>query len=123
MNHADVKTNNPGETPGGFCTTCSHKVASFDGLTCCPNCGSHGTPCSTDNQVTVSINTHELRLLCIWAENWGLSIKSPDVVYGIATRLRNQIGDRATLTMADEFAELRKHGISIVTNHPAADQP
>jgi hypothetical protein len=123
MNSSDDHTKDSGASAEGFCTTCSHKVASFDGLTCCPNCGSTGTPCSNDNQVNVSINTHELRLLCIWAENWGLQIGNADPVYGIATRLRRQIGDRATLTMADEFAELRKFGVSFITNHPAADQP
>ena len=40
----------------GFCTTCSHKIESWDNLVCCPNCGSKGIPCGNENQVTISIN-------------------------------------------------------------------
>lgn len=107
----------------GFCTTCSHRIKSFDGLTCCPNCGSEGVPCATENQVTVEVNTHELRLLCIWAENWGNQIKNVDVVYGIAARLRRQLSRDLCLTMADEFSEMKRMGLDFETNHPSGDQP
>lgn len=113
----------------GFCTTCGHHVDSFDGLSCCPNCGSDGRPCDDANQVTVSISTHELRLLCIWAENWGHAIKDgsgdASVVYGIAVRLRKQLGDKDTpLTMADKFQQLKDDlGYKVETNHPAGDIP
>lgn len=108
----------------GFCTTCNFQVESFDGLTQCPQCGSKGVPCAYKNQVTVSVNTHELRLLCIWAENWGNKIGSPDVVYAIAGRLRRQLVDKdLPLTMADEFQQLRDMGMEFETNHPSGDQP
>lgn len=107
----------------GFCTTCGYQITSFDGLTCCPNCGSTGVPCAAEDQVTVSVNVHELRLLCIWAENWGQKIETPDVVYGIAARLRKQIPDGTPLTMADEFLKLRQMGVSFETNHPSGDEP
>lgn len=107
----------------GFCTTCSFKIASFDGLTCCPNCGSKGVPCGVENQVTVEVNTHELRLLCIWAEHYGNQIKNADVIYGIAARLRRQLPKDLCLTMADEFGELKRMGFSFETNHPSGDLP
>lgn len=108
----------------GFCTICNFKVKSFDGLDKCPNCGSTGVPCATENQVNVSVNIHELRLLCMWAENWGNQIQRADVVYAIANRLRRQLGDKdVSLTMADEFQSLRDMGIQFVTNHPSGDLP
>jgi hypothetical protein len=54
----------------GFCTCCNYQVESFDDLTKCPQCGTTGVPCSYEDQRIISINLHELRLLCIWAENW-----------------------------------------------------
>lgn len=111
----------------GFCTLCGFQVESFEGLTECPNCGTDGVPCHNDNQVTVSINTHELRLLCIWAENWAGQTEAPvDVVYAIAARLRKQLPkdkQDLPLTMADEFRALKDAGFDYKTNHPAGDQP
>lgn len=112
---------------GGFCTLCSHHVDSFDGLTCCPNCMHTGKPCGDGDQVSVNVNVHELRVLCIWAENWAHHSKSqprsewmPDIVYAIAARLRKQLGEHAKvpLTMSDEFAHLKQH-FEFETNHPA----
>lgn len=111
---------------GGFCTICSFHVDSFDGLNCCPNCGATGVPCSDAEQVIVSVNTHELRILCIWAENWANTHKDVcvDAVYGIARRLRKQLGDKdAPLTMADEFQAIKDAGYEFETNHPAGDIP
>jgi hypothetical protein len=109
----------------GFCTRCSLKIESFEGLTQCPRCGSKGVPCGYDAQVSISVNTHELRILCIWAENWaGSTDADEDTVYAIAARLRRQLGDNDyPLTMADEFRALKAAGVDYETNHPAGDQP
>lgn len=117
----------------GFCTHCSRLFESFEGLSQCPNCGTRGIPCSFENQVNVRINTHELRILCIWAENFANSIKdipgddanktAPDTVYAIAARLRRQLGESVTLTMADELKAVNDAFPGSVTDHPAADQP
>lgn len=110
----------------GFCTRCGVEIESFDGLTACPRCGTTGVPCAADRQVEVSINVHELRILCIWAENWALSKPSVDenLVYAIAARLRRQLGELdCSLTMAEEFQSLRDAGFDFKTDHPAADQP
>lgn len=110
----------------GFCTCCNYQVESFDDLTKCPQCGTTGVPCSYEDQRTISINLHELRLLCIWAENWQSQLPDPhktDVVYSIATRIRKQLKDCPALTMADEFQKIKDLFPSFETNHPAADNP
>lgn len=108
---------------GGFCTECGVRIVSFDGLTACPACGTTGIPCSDDNQVTVSVNWHELHLLCVWAEHYAHSIKSPGVVYAIARRLQQQFPDRHKLTLAAEIQEVKRqfgqHGFE--TNIPGVE--
>ena len=76
----------------------------------------------------VSINIHELRVLCIWAENWGANLEDEksegsDLIYAIAARLRRQIEGSPALTMGDEFTAMKARGINFETNHPAGDQP
>lgn len=110
----------------GFCTLCGFRVASFEGLKCCPRCGHKGIPCSDHYQQNVSINLQELRVLCMWAENWAHAHKEENptmlsVVYGIAHRLRQQLVEGTCLTMSDEFEQLRKAGYDFETNHPSED--
>ncbi len=106
----------------GFCTDCDFKVESFDGPSKCPNCSSTGILCSYDNQVTISINWQELRILCIWAERWAVkAIETQEgidtskggrgTVYAIADRIMKQHEGRAKttpLTMAGEFRQLKE---------------
>lgn len=83
----------------------------------CPTCGSQGVPCGTDQDVTVEINWHELRVLVIWAENYAASCKRnagadrssekmPLTVSAIARRLQRQHPDLTPLTLAEEIAAL-----------------
>lgn len=95
---------------GGFCTDCGHRVASFEGLQSCPSCGSTGIPCADRNQVSVAVNWHELRVLVIWAENYGRSIDQQSTIYAIARRLEDQHPDRALevpLSLAGELRQLK----------------
>jgi hypothetical protein len=118
---------------GGFCTLCSHKVDSFDGLTQCPNCGSKGKPCGNEDQVSISINVHEIRLLCIWAENWAGTINDGseksggrDLIYAIANRIKPQLPESKRsipLTMREEFGQLKQSFPDFETNHKSADNP
>jgi hypothetical protein len=94
---------------GGFCTDCGHRVVSFDGLTPCPKCGTTNIPCHDDNQVTVSINWHELHILVVWAENWQRLQNLGRTVYGIAARIADQHPEHNALTFAGEIAEISKH--------------
>lgn len=109
----------------GFCTVCGVQVASFEGLQRCPHCGTQSLPCSFAEQVQVTVNLQELRVLCMWAERWALEREqegcNPDLVYAIATRLRNQLPTHLQhpLTMADELMKLREAGVQYSTNHPA----
>jgi len=91
------------------CTDCGVEFALPlpPGTTCCPNCKSDGVPCDVANDVTIKINWHELRILCIWAENYGRSIKKQGTVYSIAQRIEDQArGDKPPLTLARELGEI-----------------
>ena len=112
----------------GFCTSCGWKVTSFDGLKTCPQCGSKGVPCDDANQVTVSINWHELSLLCIWAERWAIEAVEPSgsggrgTVYAIADRLRVQHPDKWPLTLGGQINQLRDKGYDVKTNIPGEER-
>lgn len=93
---------------GGFCTDCGHKIASFDGLNGCPACDSRGIPCASENQVSVSVNWHELRILVIWAENWQRRHTLGRTVYAIAKRIESQHPEQPCLTLASELGEIAK---------------
>lgn len=104
-------TTTPKPEQGGFCIDCCHEVATFDGLGACPLCGSSSVPCAWSDQVQVSVNWQELRVLVIWAENWARHCAKttptmPRTVYRIAQRLRGQHPDRTPLTLAEELGEL-----------------
>lgn len=106
----------------GFCTLCGKDIDDFDNLEECPHCHTQSIPCSYDRQETININVHELRVLCIWAENYANTNPGVDVnvVYAIAARLRKQLpGPVVCLTMADEFLQLREAGYDYETNHPS----
>ena len=93
-------------TSGGFCTECSARINSFYGLSACPACGTSSVPCSDARQVTVSVNWHELHLLCVWAENYQRSQNLGRTVYAIAERLEAQRPDLGALTLARELGEI-----------------
>lgn len=91
----------------GYCVECRFKIKSFAGLTKCPNCGSEGIPCSISEDVNIEINWHELRILCIWAENWGRRINEAGTVYSIVQTLQEQFPDKTPLTLAGEVNQLK----------------
>lgn len=91
-------------------------IDDFKGLTECPNCGSKDTPCLNADQVDISINWHELKVLCIWAEQWGNEkCGGAGSIYSIAQRLRAQYPDKMPLTLAEEIQDLSK-SFQIQTN-------
>ena len=112
--------------PEGFCMDCGVHVASFEGLTCCPNCGSESTPCSMAGQVDISINWQELRVLCIWAENWGHErAGGAGTIYSIAQRILAQHPDMPPITLAGEVQDLKDEmegeGYDVNTNVPGVE--
>lgn len=100
---------------GGFCTQCSHRVEKFQGLDACPVCGTRAIPCADRDQVTCSVNWHELRILVIWAENYARlqegkpgAEKMVATVHAIARRIEDQHPDRALTTPLTFTGELRQ---------------
>lgn len=95
------------------CTRCYDEFADdeLDGASACPSCGTKSLPCSISDDVTVRINWHELRILCIWADNWARHIKdeypeSPEAVLRIADRLEEQYPNKTPLTIFKELKQL-----------------
>ena len=118
----------------GFCVLCGVDVASFKGLSRCPNCDTKSIPCNYSNQVNIEINTHELRILCIWAERYALDNldSKPDgysgggsgVVYSICDRLREKNGslEEMALTLRDEIGEIKETFPGTETNFPGIEK-
>lgn len=80
----------------------------------CPSCGSQGIPMSPSKDVTIKINWHELRILCIWAEQWaGAHTKdSPGMaqtIESIAKPLQAQYPSYDPLLLSWELGDLAKH--------------
>jgi hypothetical protein len=81
------------------------------GASACPGCGSVGIPCDPANDVQVTVNWHELRILGIWAENWALKHRDSDprmcsTIKTITRRLEGQHPKRTPLTLTGEIAEI-----------------
>lgn len=118
----------PPQSGVGFCTDCGGVIGDWEDLSCCPHCKTKSVPCANKNQVLVSINWQELRVLCIWAENYQrtLTDRGCGVVYAIAKRLQQQHTDRVVLTLASELGELsKKYELSVsdpALRHDVAEQ-
>lgn len=78
----------------------------------CPDCGTKSIPCDPKNDTTLKINTHELRILTIWADNWAqerCDAQGKKTLSCILQRLSQQLPDTA-LTMAGEIRDLQNAG-------------
>lgn len=106
----------------GFCIDCGLRVESFEGLEKCPNCNSASVPCYDENQVNISINWQELRILSIWAERWALEKRlGAGIIYSIAGRIEKQYPSLAPLTFAGELHQLKDEGYDVETNFPGVE--
>ena len=93
----------------GFCTECGFRVETFQGINACPQCGTKSVPCLDSDQITVSVNWHELHVLGVWAENWARErAHTPGVVYAILARLQEQHPEQPPLSLAGEIAQIRQ---------------
>lgn len=99
------------------CVICNSEFteAQTAGHNGCPKCGDKGLPSSPDQDVTVKINWHELRILCIWAEFWANRISKEEAesgrdpiktVWAIAGRLQDQYPSHMPLTLSAEIGQL-----------------
>ncbi len=106
------------------CITCNQEFTKEEikGFDKCPKCGDKGLPASPKDDVTIKINWHELRILCMWAERWAAQAKDEseirmDVALAcIAERLQKQFPKRPPLTVAGEMEQLKKHFTVVETN-------
>jgi DNA-directed RNA polymerase subunit RPC12/RpoP len=108
------------------CTVCTAEFteAQLASATSCPACGTKSIPCDPANDVSVSINWHELRILGCWAEFWAHHNHDHDpgmetVLAAIVKRLESQHPTRTRLTLSGEIreipgAELVNNGVVIV---------
>lgn len=95
-----------------MCMNCRRQFtdAEIAGATGCPACGSQGVPADPRKTMTVTLTTHEWRLLCIWAHNWGeqCGTKHGNPINGIADAIREQNPTAPPLTMGEEMAGVRQ---------------
>lgn len=100
------------------CIQCSAEftAAELQGTWACPKCGTTSIPCAISQDVTITVNWHELRVLGIWAENYARSMGDSESSAG-ARRALNAIFDRlekyrppgaAALSLSREVKELQE---------------
>jgi predicted RNA-binding Zn-ribbon protein involved in translation (DUF1610 family) len=94
-----------------LCMSCRRQFTEDEiaGATGCPACGSQSIPADPRKTMTATLTTHEWRLLCIWAHNWGEQCsKHGNPISGIADAIREQNPTAPPLTMGEEMAGVRK---------------
>ena len=112
------------------CLECGKDTNPDKNLTACPNCGSKGIPVSSLDSVTVKISQHELRILCMWAENWAdytdknelSSLNGRAIITNIANRISKNEEVTSPLTFSGEFKQLKKAYPDAETNFPVDDK-
>lgn len=102
------------------CTQCDAEFTHEElvGATACPSCGTKSLPCSIDQDTTININWHSLRILTIWASNWARDLEEnhQKSLKSIIQKLELQRKEGwPALTLLQEVKELpeqlKKHGI------------
>lgn len=95
------------------------------GFNCCPNCKTRNLPADPKNDINIKINTQELRILCMWAENYAIqtddkNLDNPlyeslrDSVQRIVDRIRKQFPPelkKIPLTWKDEMKGIEDSGL------------
>lgn len=91
-----------------LCLECGAEVATKpdEELDRCPACGdSAHIPADLDDIVHLNITRHELRVLTMWADNWGRLQNQQKAVKTIIDRIGMQTD--AALTLSQELADVR----------------
>jgi len=97
------------------CTDCAAEFTheELEGANGCPICKTSSLPCRIEDDVTLNINWHELRILAIWASNYaGEKLKGQPgerTLRSIIKRLHAQHPERTPLTFADEIQQVANH--------------
>lgn len=103
--------------PRYLCLKCRNIAALDEGeeIDACPSChDSKGIPADADDTITVTLTTHELRILTMWADNWAQHAATyrpenavlPKIIRGILDHLAQYTS--APLSISQEMADLRK---------------
>lgn len=82
------------------------------GVSGCPKCGTPSLPCDPKKDVEIKINTHELRILTMWADNWAqaqVDAQGKKTLSCILQRLSKQLPD-TILTLSGEVKSLQDAG-------------
>lgn len=92
-----------------MCLKCRNSFTQeeIDNKNACPNCGDTKVPADPRKMYTTTLTEHEWRILCIWASNYGNSIKSEAIEY-IINEIRRQNPDIGPLSMSEEFSAVKK---------------
>lgn len=98
------------------CIVCDWTGVPPEGAKGCPQCGDTGIPSDPAKDINIVINTHELRVLSLWAERWAKHIEgeAPQAskqVRGIMHRLMRENAkalDGVALSIWDEINALRE---------------
>jgi hypothetical protein len=106
-----------------FCTSCGTSVPKLDGLERCPSCGDKGYPCLWSEQTTVSVNIHELHVLCVWAERWVNIMRDEHMqascaksLRAIVSRLLGQLPKETILLLCDDIKAIKDKGLDVESN-------
>ena len=94
-----------------LCLTCRGKFTAqqIEGATACPKCGSNSVPADPNELATITLTEHELKILCMWAHNWGKEhATGTNPVDGIVNEIRSQCSALPPLTMDEEFSGIKK---------------
>lgn len=108
-----------GERPVARCVRCRSEFtySQLIGAKSCPVCGDTGQPLSLEDDVTVAVNWHELRILSSWAEQWIQHLENSEpesarnsrgMLRGILKSLQGQYPRFGPLTPGVEAEELKK---------------
>lgn len=108
------------------CTRCRKEFSEAEcaAATSCPGCGTTGVPMSIDQDVTIRINWHELRILTIWATNWAGTFPdsgadSREALAAVIRALEAQRPDLTPLTIMGEIQDAVDRGL--VSNATVVD--
>lgn len=96
------------------CVQCDSEFTEeqLQGVSGCPTCGTRSLPCDPKKDVEIRINTHELRVLTMWADFWAQSkvdAQGQKTLSCILQRLSKQLPD-TILTLSGEVKDLQDAG-------------
>ncbi len=104
------------------CTACRVIVEDSPQLSCCPNCKTTDLPQYIENDIPIVINTHDLHILFVWAENWARQIDGdkPDTKHSrLIDKLSRLVEAQMPadkwkpLTLTRELRDLRENMLNV----------